>query len=500
MAPVGRAARRAARGRRDDWRPASSGRRSRRSPPALEPGDVLLLENTRFEPGETKNDPALADGPGGARRRLRQRRLRRRPPRPRHHRGRRPPPARLRRAAARARGPRADGASATTRRGRSCVVLGGAKVTDKIGVIERFLEIADAILIGGAMCFSFFRAQGHATGDSLVEEEGIELAERVLERAEASDCELALPIDLVLGRALRPTPSVRELDGVEVPDGWMGLDIGPRTAAAYAAGDRRRRHGVLERADGRVRAARRSPPAPAPSPRRSPRRPGTTVVGGGDSAAALAAFGLADEVDWLSTGGGASLELIEGKELPGVEALRDADERGWRLTARHGPLIAAQLEDEQDDRRGARPSSTRFCPRSPALDGADVVDLPAVSRRCRRVVERCAATRRVGVAAQNMHDERVGRLHRRGLGADARRARRRAARSSATPSAASSSARPTRRWRARSRRARRRPAADPLRRRDRGRARRAARPRRVLRAPGRGRPRRGRRRRGSARS
>ena len=175
------------------------------------------------------------------------------------------------------------------------MVLGGAKVTDKIGVIERFLEVADQILIGGAMCFSFFRAQGIATGDSLVEEEGVELAGADPARArEGSSCELVLPVDLVLGRSFDADTERRELDGVEVPDGWMGLDIGPRTAAALRRCDRRRR----ARCSGTARWApsswSRSPPAPAPSPRRWPAAPGTTVVGGGDSAAALAEFGLAD--------------------------------------------------------------------------------------------------------------------------------------------------------------------------------------------------------------
>ena len=104
------------------------------------------------------------------------------------------------------------------------------------------------------MCFSFFRAQGIPTGDSLVEERGVELAGEALERAASSDCDLLLPVDLVIGRAFDAETERRELDGVEVPDGWMGLDIGPRTAAEYARPDRRRGHGVLERADGRVRA------------------------------------------------------------------------------------------------------------------------------------------------------------------------------------------------------------------------------------------------------
>ena len=173
------------------------------------------------------------------------------------------------------------------------------------------------------MCFSFFRAQGHPTGDSLVEEEGIALAERVLERAEASDCVLQLPVDLACGRAFDAETEVRELDGIEVPDGWMGLDVGPRTAAEYA------------RVIGDAGAVFWNGPmgafelAPFAAGTRTVAEavagaPGFTVVGGGDSAAALASFGLDDEVDWLSTGGGASLELMEGAALPGVEVLRDA--------------------------------------------------------------------------------------------------------------------------------------------------------------------------------
>ena len=118
------------------------------------------------------------------------------------------------------------------------VILGGAKVSDKIGVIERFLDVADAILIGGAMCFSFFRAMGRPTGDSLVEEEGVELAERVLEKAQSADCRLELPRDLVLADRFAADAEHRESDGPDVPDGWMGLDIGPRTARGLRARDR----------------------------------------------------------------------------------------------------------------------------------------------------------------------------------------------------------------------------------------------------------------------
>jgi phosphoglycerate kinase len=201
-------------------------------------------------------------------------------------------------------------------------VLGGAKVSDKIALIDKFLDAADALLIGGAMCFSFFRAQGISTGDSLVEEEGVELARRALAKAESSDCRLVLPTDLVLGDRFDADAERREQDGTEVPDGWMGLDIGPRSAAAYSEEVGRAGtvfwNGPMGAFEMEPFAAGTRTVAEAVAA-----APGTTVVGGGDSAAALAQFGLADEVDHLSTGGGAALELLEGKPLPGVEVLDD---------------------------------------------------------------------------------------------------------------------------------------------------------------------------------
>jgi phosphoglycerate kinase len=196
-------------------------------------------------------------------------------------------------------------------------IVGGAKVTDKIGVLDAFLRSADAILIGGAMCFPFFKAQGHDVGASLCEEEGLEPARRVLEHG---GDKLRLPVDLVLGRGFSADTEVREADGVDVPDGWMGLDVGPRTAAAYAE--------VVAGAgtvfwNGPMGAFELEPFAAGTRAvaEAVAAAPGVTVVGGGDSAAALRQFGLEDEVTHLSTGGGASLELIEGKTLPGVEVL-----------------------------------------------------------------------------------------------------------------------------------------------------------------------------------
>jgi phosphoglycerate kinase len=200
-------------------------------------------------------------------------------------------------------------------------VIGGAKVTDKIAVLERFLALADVILIGGAMCFPFFAAEGHTVGSSLCEEEGIDPARRVLdERSSDHRARLLLPVDLAIGERFDADAQRRELGGVDVPDGWMGLDIGPRTAEAYAR--------EIARAgtvfwNGPMGAFELEPFATGTRAiaEAVAAAPGTTVVGGGDSVAALVRFGLQERVDHLSTGGGATLELVEGRTLPGVAAL-----------------------------------------------------------------------------------------------------------------------------------------------------------------------------------
>jgi phosphoglycerate kinase len=279
-------------------------------------GDVVMLENVRYEKGETKNDPELAkryaaladvyvnDAFGAA------------------HRAHASTEgvARLLPSAAGLLLQREvetlQGILADPRRPLVAIV-GGAKVTDKIGVLEAFLDRADTILVGGAMCFPFFSAQGHDVGDSLCEAEGIDPAKRILG---AGGDKLTLPQDLVAGREFKPDTERREIDGIDVPDGWMGLDVGEGTARSYA--------GAIAEAgtvfwNGPMGAFELEPFAAGTRAvaEAVAASPGTTVVGGGDSAAALAKFGLADRVDHLSTGGGASLELIEGKTLPGVEVL-----------------------------------------------------------------------------------------------------------------------------------------------------------------------------------
>jgi phosphoglycerate kinase len=295
---------------------------------ALGPGDVLMLENSRFEAGETANDAELAsslagladvyvdDAFGAAHR------AHATTEGVAHH-----LPAYagllLEQEVRELTAVRDDPSPPL------CVVLGGAKVKGKVGVIERFLDTADEVLIGGAMCFSFFSARGIAVGDSLRDAESTELAGKILERADRSSCDLMLPTDLVLGRELDAATEVKQADGVEVPDGWMGLDIGPATAARYAgriaAAGTVFWNGPMGAFELEPFAAGTRAVAEAVAA-----SPATTVVGGGDSVAALDAFGLAGRIDWVSTGGGASLELMEGRELPGVEALLDQQEAASR--------------------------------------------------------------------------------------------------------------------------------------------------------------------------
>ncbi len=288
---------------------------------ALGGGDVLLLENVRYEPGETTNDAELAealaafcdayvnDAFGAAHR---------------AHASTHGVAALLEHRAAGLLLEREVTILTTLLEAPErpmVAVVGGAKVSDKLQVIDRFREVADTILIGGAMAFPFLKAQGHAVGASLCGDEDVELARRTLASWEGSRAELKLPVDLVLGSHFGADAEPVELDGVEVPEAMMGLDVGPRTVALYAA---------VIAAAGTVfwngpMGAFELPPFAAGTrgvAQAVADAPGITVVGGGDSAAAIQQFGFADAVTHLSTGGGAALELIEGKDLPGVEVLR----------------------------------------------------------------------------------------------------------------------------------------------------------------------------------
>ncbi len=291
-------------------------------------GELVLLENVRFEPGETTNDPELAralaelaelyvnDAFGAAHR---------------SHASTEGVAHLLPSAAGRLLEREVETLTGILDHpARPLVaIVGGSKVADKIAVIDRFLQVADVVMIGGAMCFPFLCAQGHTVGESLCCEEDVEHARHLLARAsdthspQPGRARLLVPSDLVIGDRLADDAQHRALDGVEVPAGWMGLDIGPDTAERYGR--------EIERAgtvfwNGPMGAFEYTPFASGTHAvaEAVAKAPGLTVVGGGDSASALAHFGLEDTVDHLSTGGGATLELIEGRTLPGVHALDGA--------------------------------------------------------------------------------------------------------------------------------------------------------------------------------
>ncbi|MGA0254497.1 MAG: phosphoglycerate kinase [Rhodothermales bacterium] len=286
---------------------------------SVAPGEVLLLENVRFEPGETTNDPALAqqlasladvyvnDAFGTA------------------HRAHASTEGVAHLVAEKAPGflMQAELDTLTRLTGHPekpfVAIVGGAKVSDKIGIISRLLDTADHLLIGGAMAYTFLRAKGMATGTSLVEEDRIDLAADVLDRAAGR---IHLPLDHVCAQAFDNDAPQQTVEG-SIPEGWMGLDIGPATVSAYANiidGARtivwNGPMGVFEMA-----SFAKGTYAIADAVVAATDKGAFSVVGGGDSVAAIVGAGKADRVSHVSTGGGAMLELLEGKVLPGIKAL-----------------------------------------------------------------------------------------------------------------------------------------------------------------------------------
>ena len=291
---------------------------------ALEPGQVLVLENLRFDKREKKNDPEFAaalarlgdlyvdDAFGCA------------------HRAHASVVGIAEQLPAHAGLLLANEVATITgmidKPERPFVaVLGGSKVSDKIGVIDYLSELVDVLLIGGGMCFTFMRAQGLEIGASLLEEEWVGRAGEMIEKARERGCKLVLPVDYVVADRFAEDASTQVVAADAIPEGWMGLDIGPESRALYAAEIAAAKTvfwngpmGVFEmeafaagtRAVGEAIVANEAC---------------TSIVGGGDSAAAVKKFGLADGVTFISTGGGASMELVEGKALPGVEAIPDVD-------------------------------------------------------------------------------------------------------------------------------------------------------------------------------
>jgi len=288
---------------------------------SLEAGEVMLLENLRFHPGETTDDPAFAvslcepvddyvnDAFGASHR---------------AHASIVGPPRVLPSAAGRLLEREVEVLSAMLDAPKHpfVAILGGAKVSDKLGVIGALLERCDTILVGGAMAFTFLAAQGHDIGDSLVEPDRVEDCRQLLATGRVQ-----VPVDVVIAQEMTETASTRIVGAGGIADGWKGLDVGPETAAIFSDTIAEARMvlwngpmGVFELAPF---AAGTKAIATAVAD-----CSGFTIIGGGDSAAAIRQFGLADRVDHVSTGGGASLELIEQGDLPGLQALRESASRG----------------------------------------------------------------------------------------------------------------------------------------------------------------------------
>ena len=292
---------------------------------ALPPGGVALLENVRFEPGEEKNDPEFAralasladvyvnDAFGTAHRAhastvgvadhvpavaglLMEREL------------------------------EMLGMVLDAPKRPLAAVLGGAKVSGKIAVLGNLLDKADLIIIGGGMAATFFKAKGHSVGDSLIEEERVAYAADVLARAGAGSVDLALPEDVVVAREFKADSESRVVAVDRIPDGWRVMDIGPRTVAAFR--ERLASCGtvVWNGPMGVFEFSEFSNGTRGVAETLAGLDGAVTVVGGGSTSEAVLSLGLADRMTHVSTGGGASLEFLEGHELPGVAALRDREE------------------------------------------------------------------------------------------------------------------------------------------------------------------------------
>ncbi|SFQ01241.1 phosphoglycerate kinase [Caldicoprobacter faecalis] len=201
-------------------------------------------------------------------------------------------------------------------------ILGGAKVSDKIGVIENLINKVDVLLIGGGMAYTFLKAKGYEVGNSLLEEDKVELAKQLMEKAKEKGVKLLLPVDNVVAQEFKADAPYKVVDSDKIPAGWMGLDIGPKTREMFGEEIKKAKTvvwngpmGVFEMpafAEGTKAVAKYVSECG-----------GTTIIGGGDSAAAVEQLGFADKMTHISTGGGASLEFLEGKVLPGIAALND---------------------------------------------------------------------------------------------------------------------------------------------------------------------------------
>ena len=201
-------------------------------------------------------------------------------------------------------------------------ILGGAKVSDKIGVIENLLDKVDTLIIGGGMAYTFYKAQGHHIGTSICEEDKLDLAKNILEKAQEKGVQLLLPVDNHVSSEYSNNGEEKMVDSTEIPDGFMGLDIGPKTIEKFEEAVKDAKTVVWNGPLGVCEFDKFATGTKAVATMLS-KLDAITIIGGGDSAAAIEKLGLADKMTHISTGGGASLEFLEGKTLPGIACLQD---------------------------------------------------------------------------------------------------------------------------------------------------------------------------------
>ncbi len=202
-------------------------------------------------------------------------------------------------------------------------ILGGAKVSDKIGVIDSLLEKVDTLMIGGGMAYTFFKAQGHGVGDSLCEEDKCDLALELMNKAKEKGVKMLLPIDTKIGKEFKPDTESKTVAWTDIPDGWQGFDIGEKTIEMFRKELNGAKTVVWNGPLGLFEFEQFAVGTDAIAHKLANLNDAVTIVGGGDSAAAVEKAGLASKISHVSTGGGASLEFLEGKKLPGIEALLD---------------------------------------------------------------------------------------------------------------------------------------------------------------------------------
>ena len=202
-------------------------------------------------------------------------------------------------------------------------ILGGAKVSDKIGVIDSLLEKVDTLMIGGGMAYTFFKAQGYSVGNSMCEEDKLDLARKLMQKAKDKGVKLMLPVDTRVGKEFKPDTESKTVAWTEIPDGWEGFDIGEKTIEMFSEELRKAKTVVWNGPLGLFEFDQFAKGTNAIAKVLAELTDATTIIGGGDSAAAVRKAGLQDKMTHISTGGGASLEFLEGKKLPGIECLQD---------------------------------------------------------------------------------------------------------------------------------------------------------------------------------